>query len=854
MVLPALTALTLIVAAVWLPFGLWKTGLIEDWSFYSLLDSHITLAQALTVHSNRPFAMLGWALGYAMTPNSFVGLNVLHVILMLAKAWLLFAIILALLPRAYFVAFWAAALFMIYPADGDLFATRVTNYHMAVVFYLAAVYCLILYWQRGRRWWLVAAMFALVLDLGTIEVSYPLVLVTPGVLLLRGGKPTRRFWRVMAAWYAVPFVLAVVSVANSLRGGSYQQHVLGMENLALGERIRSGLFHFGRAYYQTLVGVWREVAGAGAASRLYVLIAILVSVLTFSVGLWLARGMARDNRAPIMMSVAGLAVIGLGFLMFLPLPHRVFNEHVFLFSSAGAAMFVAGVGWWFSSHGHWGRVAGTACLAVVTGMSTVGALNLHAAVANLSLQEQHVLASMAEQMPSVPRQPSVVLVFDATDEMSHVIWHIGSSVEFIHSVRYLYKAPQLQVYVCHPESGVWGLVNEACQFSPEGVEITWAGRRDHTYRYDQIIAFQFDPAVGALRLLNELPDDAVAKWAVAYVPKALIDSHASPPLRVHTLLVGWPFKPRLLHQYAADHIEVNFDYSVPGPGWWQPDHGIGWTNSKTSRMEVLLKEGHDYVLEFRIAGALSRDTWDGLSVTANEQPVVLSWTGDQAGGRTYTGRIDAGTIDEGGGLARILFQAGGIYTPQQLGINTDTRHIGLGFDWVRLSAAPVAVPRVQSRATPIVTRSDVSGRGLRIGFDSVPSGSGWAIGPGSQAWMTGPEAVLDLALRGEPYLIRFRVLGALDANVLKTLSVTVGGHPIRLTNSSDDSGARIYEGLVSRQVIDTHSDTTPLVIRVDQSRAPSDTNVTSSRGSAGVGIAFDWFEATPAHSTIPPSG
>src|SRR5262249_30117224 len=119
-VVPAMLAA--LVLALWLPFGLGATGLLEEWSLFAWVDRGEPVFALRTIpgHESRPLVVLGWALGYWLTPDSFVGLNLVHAALLLTKALLLYAVLARLAPGHRAVALVAAVLFVVYPADTAL--------------------------------------------------------------------------------------------------------------------------------------------------------------------------------------------------------------------------------------------------------------------------------------------------------------------------------------------------------------------------------------------------------------------------------------------------------------------------------------------------------------------------------------------------------------------------------------------------------------------------------------------------------------------------------------------------------------------------------------------------------------
>ena len=216
-----LAVFALLLAALWIPFGFSKTGLLEEWSLFAVLDRGGRVVGLLQLggHETRPLVLLGWALGYWLTPNSFVGLNLVHALLVLAKGLLFYAVVYRLVPANPAFALVAALLFVVYPADTALFAFRVMNYHLTLSLYLLALWLLLVCRDRPRVLGLVGLWIALAVALGTIEVAFPLVFASPLLLIWLEGRLTRRVLWLAALWYLVPVALLIWMV-SLLRGSA----------------------------------------------------------------------------------------------------------------------------------------------------------------------------------------------------------------------------------------------------------------------------------------------------------------------------------------------------------------------------------------------------------------------------------------------------------------------------------------------------------------------------------------------------------------------------------------------------------------------------------------------------------
>ena len=126
--LAAAVALLLLVAAQWVPFGLKTTGLAEEWGLITAAEQGRLIWPEYNPH--RPLTTVPWSIGYLLSPNSFLGTNLVHAFAFFGKALFLYLILIRLRIHRV-VAFVAAGLLVVYPSDGGLFTLRTTHIHIS---------------------------------------------------------------------------------------------------------------------------------------------------------------------------------------------------------------------------------------------------------------------------------------------------------------------------------------------------------------------------------------------------------------------------------------------------------------------------------------------------------------------------------------------------------------------------------------------------------------------------------------------------------------------------------------------------------------------------------------------------
>src|SRR6266436_2717355 len=184
--LVAFAALVCLVLTLWLPFG-WKvTGLYEEWFVMRGGDTGNPVRMLYDPPANqsyRPLTVAPYILGYILTPDSFLGFNIIFAIWMLGKGFAMYALVRRLVPGNPSLAFVSGALLVVYPADRALLTLRTTNIHAGVFLLLVALNLLILAWQRFRWTTLLAMLVVEGIALAIYDGGILLSLCAPALLI-----------------------------------------------------------------------------------------------------------------------------------------------------------------------------------------------------------------------------------------------------------------------------------------------------------------------------------------------------------------------------------------------------------------------------------------------------------------------------------------------------------------------------------------------------------------------------------------------------------------------------------------------------------------------------------------------
>src|SRR5258708_7507671 len=393
-------------AVLWLPIGIHKTGLIEEWSVYRSIDQgqSIWANEYFAGQYNRILGDLIYYAGYWLTPGSFVGLNYLFFLIVLGKGILFWGLLRRLNPAIPVLNFMVALLFIIYPADIAILNIRFPGYHVAIFFYLMAVNLLLMYWKHPSRAVMLGIWIALIMCLFNVEVAFPLVCVSPSLLFLRERRITRRLVSVTALWFVAPLLFVIVTFITFKNPVAYQAGLLVAEPIPANQQLMVYGAFLAVAQYRSFVHSWIETIDRIKVSStgLFVMLSLTFSAIVAACGLLqfrLTQKQPPPANSPYYPRVIllGAAVVALGFLPFLPVPQRNAVERTYLMSSLGAALSLVVVILAISRIVPYRNVVFTLVTSAVLGVAVLGALLRHQELLFYSLREQSILAQFASQ-------------------------------------------------------------------------------------------------------------------------------------------------------------------------------------------------------------------------------------------------------------------------------------------------------------------------------------------------------------------------------------------------------------------------------------------------------------------------
>jgi len=140
--------------------------------------------------------------------------------------------------------------------------------------------------------------------------------------------------------------------------------------------------------------------------------------------------------------------------------------------------------------------------------------------------------------------------------------------------------------------------------------------------------------------------------------------------------------------YPARNVRFEFDSMPIGSGWHEPETDslgvtLRWMGERTATVTTPLP-AEDTGVEFRAVRGVTPEILNSLALAVNSQPVALTYD-NTSGEHVFQGVIPRAAIAAGDPNATSLeFTVASTESLKALGQGTDTRQLGVAFDWLVL--------------------------------------------------------------------------------------------------------------------------------------------------------------------------
>ena len=663
----AWAAPTLMVALLWLPFGLRLGGLIEEWDVLGLFATHgvfgvITVDTPMAMHRLRPFTVLPHALASLADPDSFRYWNVALAMAVWIKAFAMGAIVTRLTGNRRLGVF-AGLLLALWPADTMQLAFRSLHINWALALMLAGSAALLRARDTERRAHRLAlGAFAAVLMATAVlmyEVAFALLPLPLLLAFARDGFKVRtrsNAWLFMAPLVVVLGYAAYALWTSSSMQNSYQQSVAGPSALKVLQGNLPRLFDVGmpRAFEGGWVDAarmlrvefepraWR-VLGIGAG--LMWLLVMLAPRLRSG-----DRSIAHDARPTafaLRAMACGFVACVAGFAPFLVSgAHLAITQRTYLFAAPGAVLVAAGCLWWLA-HRVPRLTAATMLAALYVGLGAQW-VQFHQYV-SISNAQNRLLRDLVVALGGLPLSKRPILVLDESGRLAHT-WFLRDNLN--RALEYVYGSALGQIEICLGRARAWQRLDVMqrpgrCEHNAGAWSLTPAAP----------LAGMPEPSTAALML--RLEEDAIIQVQIteagivrilgadATHPRPLPDG--SPALRrilrLHPDTMDGGARYRLFAEpRRLDHYRFDFGR------WWSieaPTRGAGWreadwtaqgrgrhdasswkTGPDASLLFDFLPRPTTYVLSGQFDRIVDEPSRSSAQLSINDQMLAPTWLSD----------------------------------------------------------------------------------------------------------------------------------------------------------------------------------------------------------------------------------
>ncbi|WP_422505262.1 hypothetical protein [Stenotrophomonas sp. GZD-301] len=653
------------VALLWLPFGFSITGLIEEWdvlALFTLRDPFIWVSPdgPLTAHRLRPLTVAPHAIGYLLDPNSFAYWHVLLIGSLMLKGigaslmgwWL---------TRSRR---WAAVLGLLvvfYPADTMQLSFRSFHIDWSISLSLLGValcayaYTLQKTWQRALA--MVLAVPCAVLATFAYEAALTFVVV-PLLLLyarfgVRGALAKVNGHRVVSAAWIVGILINIGYVLYAKGSGdTYQAALMGPSvQIDVVDRLqRVGGIGFGRA----LVGAWLDATAITwfeYRTHLY----LALSTCLVGVAVWRSsRALPGENPtadivAPstslVRMAVAGLVMIGLGYLPFAAsLPHLQISQRTFLGAAPGAALVCVAVLVAFTRRS-WGLgVVLTASALIVAFAAQMFQFDHYR---RLSVAQQTLLGDIVSNAPPFKLDQTLVIV-DKRDQLNDV-WMVREGM--VMALTYLYDRPIERPVICSPSGNVWQFPNAegrlgTCEETETGWTLTEAPLVSAPDKEPRTLKVNREKTVVVTLEADGTTTSSASQEDLVAYRRMLETGHAPLAERYRHILrpSAWPLA---FDQFRTARSSDRFRWDFGR--WWsmeEPTRGAGWAaggwtinghkvpvwrsvawkiQPEATLQFDLLPGPRPYTLTARILQLVPPTTPESIKLRVNDRLIAVQW-------------------------------------------------------------------------------------------------------------------------------------------------------------------------------------------------------------------------------------
>jgi len=443
-----------IVTLLWLPYGFDRGPALDIWRVMTLGGNlyyqSSPPATLLDLVTTRFVPMWQWLLGNMLTPESFVGYNLLLAGTIALLGVVFFGVIKTLLPGYQGLAFLAAVLAILNSTDDWYFTIENVHIEILILEFFLAVYLLLIYWRYPSR---LLFLFIIALQIsiaGNYDSFYPLFLAVPLLLLWQDRRITRRWIITSLLWCLFPLIrfagfVYATFIAKTHYASSMVNDSIPLQT-ALGSRFFDSLafvykMTLGFGYQEGLKQVVETFRGGVPPLHL---ILSLVIALGAAAAYWFAfRKQSPEQplqpRRWMVWLTGSFLFIYFGYMMYFPSPLGLINYRSLLIACPLAAILITGLVWIIDSFLKTKTIFFTIIMSVLIGLSALYSYENIRNTFNASVEQVNYVKLIAAQAPQVEDE-TVILIYTDPQNLSNIMLQ-GF---FPNTVDLIYDNPTLQ--------------------------------------------------------------------------------------------------------------------------------------------------------------------------------------------------------------------------------------------------------------------------------------------------------------------------------------------------------------------------------------------------------------------------
>lgn len=657
-----LLTLSLVIIALWLPFGFGLTALLEEWGVLGSYTTHglffivdPSSPSRWAIHASRPLTVFSHAFAYYLDANSFDYWHALSILCLLIKGFA-FGYLIKQITHSFQWALLAGILVIVYPADTMQMALRGLHINLALSLVLLAS-CFFIKGSEIKQSlisYLIFCTLAAGLMFAAInmyEAAIPLLLFPFLIIYIKEGfqSSCQHLWGrkiLVISWIASLLVYLLYLHSINSKINTYQTNLIGGRGFweFLIQTPFSKLFSVGAL--RALLGGWVDAFGMffkefGAYGYLYLFL-IVSSIYSFVL---LAKSVSQKNsedinfriRELLRLGMAGFVLLLAGYSPFLLLPsHMATTQRTFLFASPGAAMvwlaFLMLIAY---------RARKTALLLGFILVLVGSAAQLHQFhhYSQISTTQRTLLKAIVENFDGEPKDKTL-LIIDKTNQLNYVWMLLIPNLQG--ALSYFYNHQINPIMVCRYPGNSWQLYAAkpgTCIEQENSWSFLSAKENEDKETQPEKTLLKKDLVV----LTIEPDGKVIADPALEGYRHNLYQGQNETSLRFRNILTektwlshfSWIWK-----RPASDRFQWSFgnwwglENPIPGNGWQEAEwlvnnfqhKALSWKIAKEANLQFSLIPSADfYQLRIRLVNIVNERVRNSLQIRINDHEVPFRW-------------------------------------------------------------------------------------------------------------------------------------------------------------------------------------------------------------------------------------